>query len=848
MHCFVFQSEHKRENILISGDTGIGKTTFCSHLCRQWSLVVKGNQQSGFDDLTEEEKRELHEMTEEQKSILNGIGLLIYIPLQDIENSQTLKQLINSQLGFTNNPKRVLDYIFQQKFITVILDGFAETSQTQRYHTKTVNGILSGNTQCILLCRPHKCKDIISNMQQEIRFKGFSNAQAEAFIKKFAEYKYENTDDIKAFVSRTWADIFLSVDLLEMSTNPSMLQLLCQRSANHGKVVDDLTDLVKEYIHYLLLQFHRKKGEDPAGSMLYKVYDEYLVIAGKIALKALCQTRLKFVSKRNVDENAGDDLFDFCFLTEYPSNDHMDIKICFLLQALQEYLALYYIISSPANEKLHLLLQYCSTVERLIKSPKTIKVINSVCQRNAAVKHKWMAAFISGQSENTIEKSRTFFLMAMLTVDKSLRFPLPSVIHIDMLESELASGGVTSTLKHLLSKKTALDRLFLQDSKRVKKIVISTGEDTRLDVLLKRDLPTLHELEVDFRDTWQKYDFFHLSDVIKETRLYTLSLFNHKYCFGDIAGPWPSLQSLTVCKCTIYKKGFVTILKVALLTSLTIEKCDFTNEVLQRNKKTHKSAYIDCENTVDTDIMTALSKIVNLTSLSIISNNVEAVNELCHFLENALRVKTLNLNSCAIRTEEWEGVLHALNKHAATVEYLDLSRNNLSSSSHKRLVDLVKFMKDLRRLYLAYCELSSNMLVTLGSNICNTCNQLEVLDLDGNKLMSYCGKDFLKYIQGMNKLRELYLSKCDLSNDACVFLLSCLSDHCHYLGTLSLAFNNMSDDELTVVNHIKKIFQLRDIWINDNPCVAIPEQRQVISELLQGANPHLNVHTNPAHG
>ena len=82
------------KRILIWGEAGVGKTTFCSKFCQDWALVVKEKEGKG-QELTEEQKSELEKLNKEQRSKLNNIGLLIYIVLRDIaKDTKPVKEII----------------------------------------------------------------------------------------------------------------------------------------------------------------------------------------------------------------------------------------------------------------------------------------------------------------------------------------------------------------------------------------------------------------------------------------------------------------------------------------------------------------------------------------------------------------------------------------------------------------------------------------------------------------------------------------------------------------------------------------------------------------------------------
>ena len=89
------------------------------------------------------------------------------------------------------------------------------------------------------------------------RLKGFSKAQTITYVQNYAKVKFSKQNEIDLFVSHTMNQIESSAYLHEMSTNPSMLQLLCllswKNTINFGK---DRTSVFKYYTNYLLRQYH----------------------------------------------------------------------------------------------------------------------------------------------------------------------------------------------------------------------------------------------------------------------------------------------------------------------------------------------------------------------------------------------------------------------------------------------------------------------------------------------------------------------------------------------------------------------------------------------------------------
>ena len=158
--------------------------------------------------------------------------------------------------------------------------------------------------------------------------------------------------------NKAWKQIESSPDLLEMSTNPSMLQLMCLIYCETGRMGKDRATLFRDYTFYLLNQYHIKHtGRTASTSNLQEIYKDTLIKIGHLALKGLQQSHLQLVfTKDEVMESVGNIIFKMGFLTEIPSFDRNIIKVQYLHKSLQEYLAAYAVVNSSNQEGLQLLM------------------------------------------------------------------------------------------------------------------------------------------------------------------------------------------------------------------------------------------------------------------------------------------------------------------------------------------------------------------------------------------------------------------------------------------------------------------------------------------------------------
>ena len=320
--------------------------------------------------------------------------------------------------------------------------------------------------------------------------------------------KFGGTPKVAQSKSRkAWEQIKSSPDLLEMSTNPSMLQLMCLIYCETGRMGKDRATLFRDYTFYLLNQYHNKKtGKTASTRILEQIYEDTLIKIGHLALKGLQQSHLQLVfSKDEVMESVGGIVFQMGFLTEIPSFDRNIEKVQYLHKSLQEYLAAYGVVNSSNEEGLQLLMKFCSTSRGLMGSQMILTFITAMSKNMGKVIQRKIQDFVSSwtSDDDISPKDRVSFLITMLKENKSLEFPLPETIHINLKEYETFMGGLNQAILHLFKRKTTIERFFSMDSRGVKYVKLAVGKSNRLQ-LIKTD--NLQELEVDFENTHSKGD------------------------------------------------------------------------------------------------------------------------------------------------------------------------------------------------------------------------------------------------------------------------------------------------------------------------------------------------------
>ena len=885
----------ERKKILIWGEAGVGKTTFCSKLCQDWALVVKETEGKG-QELMEEQKSELEKLTEEQRSKLNNIGLLFYICLRDI-GSKTVKDIIISKLGFNKlNDSQflsILENVNESTKFVIVMDGFDEISDEDKQVEEVLTGPSYHNVYSIITCRPHATRGIVLSVDVEIRLLGFSEAQAKAFVEMFARIKYNDQNQIESFVKQTMSQIESSADLFEMSTNPSMLQLLCLLSWKKGKIGKNRTSVFKYYTHYLLVQYHIKLGKN---EKLYSndLYKQNLLDAGKVALMGLKQNQLQLVfSKSLAHQIGGDAIFDIGFLTELPCAEidetDTDIKVQFTHKTLQEYLAAHYVVNSPGDKGLQLVMEFCCTSQRLMGSQIILEFVSNMSSKIGKRIQKQIQDYVSSwDSDDKVDpKSRTSFLISMLKGNITLTFPLPAVVEIDLREFDLMSHRLRKFFKFLYRQKSTLEKFFDMDGTGVKKLILILGEYNRMNVLQNTTTDSVNELTFNYCNTWSMEDNEELCGVMKKMKPGLLSITNCKRKLMDkdtIAVILQHVHTLILEKCDLDNNLLLTVLrKVKYITmkSLSICNCgieidteiaeavsrlpDHTQLDLSGNHITDKSACIalihkaanmksldihdcmsNCGIQIDTEIAEAVSRLPDHIQLDLSGNHITDKSACITLIHKAATMKSLNINNCMsncgikIDTKIAEAVSR-LPDHTQ----LDLSGNDITKMESYLLSRILSYMTKQEKIDIG------GRGITVDEDIVRALSKLTKLQTlrinyvynSSNKLTPRAASELPHTVSSIPHLQVLRLSYCDISNDTMVALTDSLYKHCPLLEELALSNNHLSSGVWEVVKHIQQMKNLRRLWLWWNPCMNDDKQRDKIKTTLHRTNPGLRVYT-----
>ena len=753
-------------------------------------MNVRGRPRSDQDNLTEDQER-----------LLSKIDLIAHIVLRDTTQSQTLEEILEAQL-FRPIKSKPID-IFDYRNVILLCDGLDEVSFESGPILDVVYAKCYPGLKIIVTCRPHAALGISLTTDSEIRLKGFNEAQAKHYVDMYFYKKFSGTPKVAQSKSKkAWKQIESSPDLLEMSTNPSMLQLMCLIYCETGRMGKDRATLFRDYTFYLLNQYHIKHtGKTASTSNLEEIYKDTLIKIGHLALQGLQQSHLQLVfTKDEVMKSVGNIIFEMGFLTEIPSFDRNIIKVQYLHKSLQEYLAAYAVVNSSNQEGLQLLMKFCSTSQGLMGSHMILTFITAMSKKMGKVIQRKIQDFVSSwtSDDDISPKDRVSFLITMLKENKSLEFPLPETIHIKLREYETFMGGLNQAILHLFNRKTTIERFFSMDSRGVKYVKLTVGKSNRLEIIKTNNL---EELEVDFENTYSKGDVKQIINIIKsQTKPGTFI----------IANP-PEPLTLEF----INNKEFLTV-------SATCSQFKIQTEITEK-------------------IAEALCQVADISHLDLSKSKIVKINK-------QLLIKLIMKSGiCTPKYIDGSGL--GINIDSELVKciselpedvQIDLSGNKITKMEAGLLVKVLKYMKKQEKINIGVWWITIDVdIVKALSNMV----YLKSLVLSYNTLTPSACKCLSNSVRSLPQLEILRLAGCYISNDGCVGLVSSLSKHCPRLEVLDLGDNNLSSGYSQVVDDVSKMNNLRELWLYGNPCMEDRNKREEIKNRLKISNHNLKVYT-----
>ena len=321
------ECEEPPRTVLIEGDLGMGKTTYCQKLAYDWATS-----------------------REHWDKSFPMIDLLLLLRCHDIKSN--LWEAIDEQLLPDNIDEKSKHNLFKfirenQSRVLFVLDGIDKADHgaidmfinlAQSKELPKCFFVFTSRHESGMKIRPY-----CDNLWEVV---GFTQGDAKEFIHKY----FRNRKDL---ANRLLEEIGSSSDLSEVITNPLNTALLCILCEYYGDAFPkSKTQLYIEIVKCVLRRYEEKEVFSSNDEDIIKVYEEELRSLGRIALESLLKDEL-YIEESKVNANNFKSVKKFGFLSVQSGG--IERKPCFrysfLHKSFQEFFAGFHLALSYLREE-----------------------------------------------------------------------------------------------------------------------------------------------------------------------------------------------------------------------------------------------------------------------------------------------------------------------------------------------------------------------------------------------------------------------------------------------------------------------------------------------------------------
>ena len=258
----------KQKKIMLLGEAGAGKTTFCQHLVDVWSNPSSRRQ---FDDV----------------DIIKQFQFLFYISCRFAESHETVFNMIESQLFDDENSElRDIACSVQRHnadSCLILMDGFDELQRSAQAKTRKRGDItgmpsLTNIQNCALVTtsRPWKFLSIPDKEQEKFRCLELDGIKGMAELVKtiFQEHQVENP----AISCTNFLDVIKERGMTELMKFPIMLLFAIDIWVEKGSLPKSVSLCYINMIELAISRSARKREEaniEKSNTIVYKLLDKY---------------------------------------------------------------------------------------------------------------------------------------------------------------------------------------------------------------------------------------------------------------------------------------------------------------------------------------------------------------------------------------------------------------------------------------------------------------------------------------------------------------------------------------------------------------------------------------------
>ena len=376
---------HNPRVVLIEGNPGMGKTTYCQKLAHDWS-VGKIPSDASFPK----------------------VEILLLLKCRDMHmKTANIEEAIDDQLLPQDAGKKEKEDFFHfirsnQSKILLILDGLDELRhELLPYIQPLIQGKIFSNTFLVLTARHEAGRSLRRYCDTLLEIIGYTNDDVDSYIKKYFS-KHED----QSLAERMIVQLEYDEELRELTANPlntALLCLLCEETK--GIFPSSRTKLYDDLVSCALRRYFSKRGVPLSDDDPFERCSDELNQLGEMAFEALLKNQLYF----SRDEST--DFLQLPFLSREPSVSKIRPRPCYAFthKTFQEYFAAFYlaqqIITGNKGEAKSLLAQLSPVDNWQVWECLLTMVLRKRSEMAVFVVSRLCAFFYQERPRNTVKPS-----------------------------------------------------------------------------------------------------------------------------------------------------------------------------------------------------------------------------------------------------------------------------------------------------------------------------------------------------------------------------------------------------------------------------------------------------------
>ncbi|CAH3167465.1 unnamed protein product [Pocillopora meandrina] len=314
--------------VLIEGEPGMGKTTYCKKYAYDWATKQQEPQGCGS----------------------TAFKVVLFLKCRDIHSD--VWEAIDDQLLPRDIDEEVKQQFFQfirenQSSILLILDGLDELPSSKlSMFSELIEGRVLPKCHIAATARHETGKELRKCCDALLQIEGFTENHVKGFVTKYFKERTDLATKLSQRMSR-------DKNLREIAANPLNTVLLCLLCEEfEGTLPESRAQLYLDMVECVLRRYRKRKGLLETIEDLTNHYKPQLNHLGKVALNGLLDDKLGF--NESEVRNHAKDLTEFGFLSVQPGGSKLGqtLHYAFLHKSFQEFFAALFICSQIQSKEM----------------------------------------------------------------------------------------------------------------------------------------------------------------------------------------------------------------------------------------------------------------------------------------------------------------------------------------------------------------------------------------------------------------------------------------------------------------------------------------------------------------